>query len=86
MVHAKNEFTNVTKLRSEAVGEPGSRTFRILVESGSSSAVIWIEKEQLFQLALAIQQLLVAATEEPSSPSRPPEDREIGRASCRERV
>ncbi len=76
MVHAKNEFTNVTKLRSEAVGEPGSRTFRILVESGSSSAVIWIEKEQLFQLALAIHQLLVAAAEEPSSPARPPEDRE----------
>ena len=45
MVHAMNEFTNVTKLRSEAVGEPGSRTFRMLVESGSSSAVIWIEHQ-----------------------------------------
>ncbi len=76
MVNAMNEFTNVTKLSPEAVGEPGGRTFRILVESGSSSAVIWIEKEQLFQLALAIHQLLVTAPEEPSSPVRPPEDRE----------
>ena len=76
MVQARNEFTNVTKLHSEAIGEPGSRTFRVLVDSESSSAVIWLEKEQLFQLALAVQQLLIAVGEDESASLRPPSDRE----------
>ena len=63
MAEAKNEFTNVTNLRPEAVGEPGNRTFRILADSGSSSAVLWLEKEQLFQLALANEQLLATLAE-----------------------
>ncbi len=57
MVDAKSEFTNVRSLKAEALGEPGQRTFRILADSGSSSAVIWLEKEHLFQLAIAITQL-----------------------------
>ena len=57
MAQAKNEFTSVSGLRAESVGEPGKRTFRIVVDSASSSASIWLEKEQLFQLALAIQQM-----------------------------
>ncbi len=76
MVQARNEFTNVTTLRSEAIGEPGSRTFRVLIDSDSSSAIIWLEKEQLFQLALAIQQLLIAIGDEQPASSRPPSDRE----------
>ena len=61
---AKSEFTNVTSLRAESLGEPGQRTFRILVDSGSSSAIIWLEKEQLFQLALSIHQILATAPDE----------------------
>ena len=57
MSDAKAEFTNVRSLKAEALGEPGQRTFRILVDSESSSAVLWLEKEQLFQLAVAITQL-----------------------------
>ena len=64
MADSKEEFTNVTSLRAEALGEHGQRTFRILVDSGSGSAVIWLEKEQLFQLALAINQLLATMSEE----------------------
>lgn len=58
MSDPKNEFTQVTKLLVEAIGNPGSRTFRILVDSGSSSATVWLEKEQLLQLAVAIQELI----------------------------
>ena len=57
-------FTNVTSLRAEAQGEPGERTFRILASSGTSSAIMWLEKEQLFELELAIKLLLAALTEE----------------------
>ena len=72
----KNEFTNLTSLRAEAMGEPGERTFRILVGSGGSSAVMWLEKEQLFQLALAIQQLLTTVREGEVSPGTPSSDLE----------
>ncbi len=57
------EFTNVTELRAEALGKPGQRTFRILVDSASISATMWLEKDQLFQLALAITQLLTTLPE-----------------------
>lgn len=64
MAASKNEFTNLTSLRPEAIGEPGQRTFRIMVDSDGGSAVMWLEKEQLFQLALAMQQLLATNQEE----------------------
>ena len=65
------EFTNVSYLSAEALGEPGDRTFRILVDSGTSSASIWLEKEQLLQLALGVKQLLASlpATEPPAGAS-----------------
>ncbi len=63
MADPNAEFTNISSLRPEAMGEPGKRTFRILVDSGSSSAVMWLEKEQLFQLALGVQQLLESLSE-----------------------
>ena len=77
MAEAKNEFTNVTRLRPEAVGEPGKRTFRILVDSGSSSAVLWLEKEQLFHLALANEQLLATLPEGHGGSEMPPVEHEV---------
>ena len=76
MREARREFTNVSRLRAESVGEPGKRTFRILADSGSSSAVIWLEKEQLFQLALSIHQILAATPEESAQERDAPRDRE----------
>jgi uncharacterized repeat protein (TIGR03847 family) len=51
------QFTEIIRLEPESVGEPGKRTFRLIAESGTSSAILWLEKEQLFQLALAAQQV-----------------------------
>ena len=76
MAEPINEFSSVNELRPEAIGEPGQRTFRMLVDSESSSAVIWLEKEQLLQLALAVQQLLVAIPELRDSPGAAPTVRE----------
>ena len=58
MAEPKLEFTNLSRLLADAVGEPGERTFRILADSDSSSAVLWLEKEHLYELAMGIQQLL----------------------------
>ena len=78
MARAKNEFTNVTSLRAEALGDPGARTFRILVDNGvgGGSAIIWLEKEQLSQLALVMQQLLATLPREPQAGATQPPDRE----------
>ncbi len=69
------QFTQISGLRSEAIGEPGSRTFRILADSGSSSASIWLEKEQLFELAMVVQRLM-AIMKAPSASDEPPSHRE----------
>ena len=63
MAEPNTEFTSLNSLRAEAIGEPGQRTFRILADSAGASAIIWLEKEQLFQLALAINQLLATLPE-----------------------
>jgi len=63
MADAEIEFNSVTSLRAEALGEPGQRTFRVVVESGADSAAIWLEKEQLLQLGLAMMQLLTSIPE-----------------------
>lgn len=76
MVDANHEFTNVSNFRPESVGEPGKRTFRILITSASSSAIIWLEKEQLFQLGLAIQQMLADLSIDHASEASLATDRE----------
>ena len=42
----------------EAIGRPGERKFKITVISHRGSATIWMEKEQLFQVAAALKQFL----------------------------
>jgi uncharacterized repeat protein (TIGR03847 family) len=76
MARPKNEFTQVNRLLPEALGQPGKRTFRIVVSSGSSSANIWLEKDQLFQLALAIRQLMASLEENVGTAGEPPFERE----------
>ena len=76
MARPKNEFTNVTSLLPEALGEPGKRTFRVRADSGANSATISLEKEQLLQLAVAVQQLLATMPEDEDASGTPPQDRE----------
>ena len=75
MADATIDFINLSRLSSEVFGEPGQRTFRVLVDSGDSSAIIWLEKEQLFQLAMAMNQLLFSASEGEEGDEVPPDDR-----------
>lgn len=41
---------------AEAFGRPGRRTFRLVAEAGRSLSSIWLEKEQLLQLAVYLKQ------------------------------
>ena len=67
MAQPQNELSNLTDLRPEALGELGQRTFRVMADGEAGSAVVWLEKEQLFQLSLGIQQLMVATSEQEST-------------------
>ena len=58
------DFGRAELLEPEAIGQPGQRTFRLRVISGSDAASLWLEKEQLIALTLAIHQLLEQTAEE----------------------
>ena len=77
MAGAINEFTNISALVPEAMGEPGKRTFRVRAESGSSTATIWLEKEQLAQLAMAMQQIASSLEDVGGREANPPHEDEV---------
>lgn len=52
------DFGRVDLLEPEAIGDPGRRAFRLRVMSRGEAASLWLEKEQLAALTLAIRQLL----------------------------
>ncbi len=76
MAGARNEFTDISALAPEAIGEPGKRTFRVKAESGSSTATIWLEKEQLAQLAMAMHQIVSSLEDADGREANPPHERE----------
>ena len=45
-------------LRVEAIGEPGQRRFRLLAVVAGATFVVWMEKQQLQALGLALEQML----------------------------
>jgi uncharacterized repeat protein (TIGR03847 family) len=47
MERARHDFGEATSIDAEAIGQPGQRRFRLLVRSGTQSAVLWMEKQQL---------------------------------------
>ncbi len=55
---AKYRFGALSRITAEAIGEPGKRTFKLTLQSGAASAIVWLEKEQLLQLGTRIQEVL----------------------------
>lgn len=50
-------------LGADAVGQPGQRRFRLFVRTRASSAILWMEKEQLLNLSLVIDRVLAQISE-----------------------
>src|SRR4051794_4500343 len=46
------------RLTVEALGEPGQRRFRLLAIIDGGTHIVWLEKQQVFALAKAIEQVL----------------------------
>ncbi len=74
MAEARHDLGRALKLTPDATGEPGHRTFRLLVEAERGSACLWVEKEQLFQLAISIRGLLEEHEADLPPPARPTPD------------
>jgi uncharacterized repeat protein (TIGR03847 family) len=51
----------------ETFGQPGKRTFRVVIESGAAKTDVWLEKEQLLQLGLYLQEAIRTISEEERS-------------------
>ena len=53
------EFGLASGVDAQAFGQPGQRTFRLrLVGEAGQSASLWMEKEQMQALSLALKQML----------------------------
>jgi uncharacterized repeat protein (TIGR03847 family) len=48
----------VSSLHAEAFGEPGQRTFRLLIEVSNGKVSLWLEKEQIVILSSATAELM----------------------------
>lgn len=53
----------VRVLGADAVGQPGQRRFRIFAQNAQASVVMWIEKQDLNSLSLALDRFLALITE-----------------------
>lgn len=72
MFEAQHVFGPVRRLQAHSIGEPGQRRFSLLIESDEGgSARLWLEKEQLQALGLAVEQLLAEVQGRVASSSRP---------------
>lgn len=61
-------------IEAKTFGEPGHRTFQLVGESGAAYCAVWLEKEQLFQLAIYLQDAIQSLSkEDPEKPSQPRE-------------
>ena len=59
MPQAQYNLGHVAKLTAKSIGEPGSRYFQVAAEArNGQTLMIWMEKEQLFNLGVQVKRLL----------------------------
>ena len=61
MLEPNYELGPASTIKPDALGTPGQRQFRLLVEAERGFACLWLEKEQLLQLGITIKQLIAQA-------------------------
>lgn len=54
----------VSSIDAETFGQPGQRTFRVTVEAGPTTSHVWMEKDQLFQLGIYLQEAMRTLSDE----------------------
>jgi uncharacterized repeat protein (TIGR03847 family) len=84
---ATYDFGPVDSLDAEAIGVPGKRTFRIRAWKNQNTASLWLEKQQLLALSLALRQVMTQTGQNPKPtpsaarpfPEQPTVDLKVGR-------
>lgn len=71
-MEARHDFGLVETVKAEAIGEPGQRQFRLLLDGPGGEASLWMEKELLLQLSVAIRQLVAIISSGDSVEAMPP--------------
>jgi len=65
----------LSQIEAETFGQPGNRTFRLVLQSGQARSYVWLEKEQLFQLGAhlkeAVESFSAAQRARASQPADP---------------
>ena len=70
----KYQLGALSRVEPLTFGEPGQRTFRLDLHSGSASCSLWLEKEQLLQLGVYLRDYVAGlSTEEKDRDSSPQE-------------
>ena len=63
------DFGYAERICAEAFGEPGQRTFRLRIEgTGGLTGTLWLEKQQVQALELAMRQMVAQLQHEPTQP------------------
>lgn len=57
-----HNFGTVDLIGAESLGQPGNRRFRLYAQGRRETASLWLEKQQIEELSLALDQLLAQAT------------------------
>ncbi len=73
--NVKYTLGTLSAIDAETFGAPGNRTFRLVLQSGRARSDVWMEKEQLLQLGMYLQEAMQGFSEEQkakeSQPSEP---------------
>lgn len=60
----KYAFGRLSNVEPVTIGEPGQRTFRLDLHAGAAFCSVWMEKEQLFQLAVYLKDIVAGLSVE----------------------
>ena len=60
----KYQLGSLSFIEPKTFGQPGQRTFNLIFESGDARCTVWLEKEQLFQLGIYLQEVVQSLSEE----------------------
>src|ERR1700686_1122002 len=62
-IEMSTDLGPVNVIGADAVGGPGQRRFRLYAQAGTRSVIMWMEKEQLTRLSLALDRAMAQITD-----------------------
>ena len=70
----KYPLGSLSRVEAVTFGQPGRRTFRLDLHSGSAFCSLWLEKEQLFQLGVYLRDYVAGLSSEEKARESSPQE------------